>query len=134
MSRTEFTAKTKRAAWMRSNGRCEHIDFYRSQDIRDGGDFILKRCNKKLFPGDIFYDHIVPDGLGGDNLLGNCQVLCRAHHDPKTFKADVPRIAKMKRQRDRNVGIKRTSFRPMPGSRASGWRKRMNGQTERRLP
>lgn len=115
MSRTEFTAATKRQAWERSGGRCQHAD-----------------CGKKLFPGDIFYDHIIPDALGGDNTLSNCQVLCRAHHDPKTRKEDVPRIAKMKRQRDKHHGIRKTSrtFRKPEGAEFN-WR---TGRYERARP
>lgn len=44
---------------------------------------------------------------------------------------DLSKLAKGKRARERNLGIKR-SARPMPGSRASGLRKRMDGSVERR--
>jgi hypothetical protein len=37
--------------------------------------------------------------------LDNCAVLCHVCHDEKTRKHDVPRIAKMKRVRDRHNGI-----------------------------
>ena len=96
MSRTEFSAATKRAAWERANGQCEHRDATHAEG--------WQVCFKRLFPGDIFYDHVIPDALGGDNSLSNCQVLCKAHHDPKTRAEDVPRIAKMKRQRAKHVG------------------------------
>lgn len=96
MARREFSKATQRAAWTRCEGQCEH---------REGTGIDEWRCPKMLVAGDIFYDHIIPDGLGGDNSLGNCQVLCRAHHDPKTHKVDVPRIAKMKRQQDKARGI-----------------------------
>lgn len=125
MSRTEFTAKTKRDAWMRAEGRCEHRD----EDRAEGWQI----CSKKLFPGDIFYDHIIADGIGGDNSLSNCQVLCKAHHDGKTFKADTPRVAKMKRQRDAHVGIKTKSARGFnrPADMAYDWK---TGRYKRQSP
>lgn len=76
------------------------------------------------------YDHVLPDALGGEPTLENCAVLCRACHDEKTHKSDVPRISKMKRQRVRNLGAK-TTARPIPGSKASGIRRRMNGTVEK---
>lgn len=111
MSRQEFPNRVRSAAWARSGGQCEC-------------------CTRKLFPGDIHYDHINPDGLTGEPTLENCQVLCRSCHAPKT-KADVANIARAKRREAKHLAIRSTS-RPMPGSKASGWRKRMSGQVERR--
>jgi hypothetical protein len=51
-------------------------------------------------------------------------------HKVKTA-SDVSEIAKGKRMRERNLGIKR-SARPMPGSRASGLKRKMDGSVERR--
>ena len=51
-------------------------------------------------------------------------------HKVKTA-ADLTALAKGKRARERNLGIKR-SARPMQGSKASGWRKKMDGSVERR--
>ena len=112
MSRTEFTGPTKKAAWARCEGQCEY---------REGTGIDEWRCQTMLRPGDIFYDHIIPDGLGGDNTLDNCQVLCRAHHDPKTQKVDVPRIAKMKRQRAKHIGATGPK-RKIPSRPFSQWR------------
>ena len=91
MTRLEFTKAIKIAAWSRAGGRCEHVD-------QDGD-----RCNKKLSPGDTEYDHVIPAALGGDNSLGNCAVLCRAHHSEKTTSTDVPRIAKAVRVHARHI-------------------------------
>ncbi len=71
-------------------------------------------------------EHPVMHTLGGREVLP-------AHwrcHKTKTA-ADMSSLAKGKRFRDRNLGIKRSS-RPMPGSRASGIRKKMDGSVERR--
>jgi 5-methylcytosine-specific restriction protein A len=108
--RQEFSAKTKAQAFERSGGHCEE-------------------CTAKLYPGKIAYDHVIPDGLHGDNSLGNCAVLCVACHGKKT-PGDVANIARAKRRQRRHIGIKRNS-RPLAGSKASGLRKRMNGTVEK---
>jgi 5-methylcytosine-specific restriction protein A len=90
MTRREFPAKVRLAAFQRADGHCED-------------------CRVRLSPGRFAYDHIVPDALGGEPTLDNCMVLCRACHGAKTAKADVPRIAKAKRvERDR-AGIRKPS-------------------------
>jgi 5-methylcytosine-specific restriction protein A len=90
MSRTEFSRTVKAAAALRANGHCEG-------------------CTARLRSGGFHFDHIIPDGIGGPATLENCQVLCKTCHDTKTRKADVPRVAQMKRQRDRNTGALRTT-------------------------
>lgn len=88
MARQEFTRTTKLKAWDRAKGRCEN-------------------CERKLFPGDrVEYDHRIPCALGGDNSLGNCQVLCGWCHGEKTAKSDAPTIAKSRSVRARHVGAK----------------------------
>lgn len=71
-------------------------------------------------------DHVVPFALDGTGVMP-------AHWRCHRVKSadDWSEIAKGRRARERNLGIKR-SARPMPGSKASGWRKKMNGETERR--
>lgn len=112
--RREFPTRVRVAALERCGGVCEHPD-----------------CTTRLRPGDLFYDHIVPDAIGGEPTIDNCQCLCRAHHDPKTFKDDIPRIAKTRRQSQKHMGARKTS-QPILGSRASGWKHRMDGIWEKR--
>lgn len=102
MTRREFHPKVMIAAWERARGCCEQC-----------------KTGRKLLPGDIFYDHIIADALGGEPSVDNCQVLCRAHHDAKTFRHDVPRIAKTKRLRRRAAGIKKRR-RTIPGRKFDG--------------
>jgi 5-methylcytosine-specific restriction endonuclease McrA len=109
MTRTEFSKKTQRQAWGRANGRCE-------------------LCGLNLRIGNIHYDHIIPDRMGGRNDLDNAQVLCVPCHKAK---GDHAKIAKTKRQEDMARGIKQPKGRPLPGTKASGIRKRMNGHVER---
>jgi 5-methylcytosine-specific restriction protein A len=99
--RKNFTAKVKWEAWQRCKGKCE-------------------KCLSRLTPGRFQYDHVIPDGLGGLPTLDNCEVLCSACHDPKTREKDVPAIAKSKRIRRREAGIKKdrkiTKWRRFNGS------------------
>lgn len=120
-NRRDFTRAIKAEAFQRAEGRCEHV--YSA----DGA-----RCNKKLFPGDIHYDHVIPHGLGGTSTIENCACLCKAHHGEKTARLDVPRIAKADRQHDKHIGAVAPSRNPVPGGRRTRFRKRMNGQVERR--
>jgi 5-methylcytosine-specific restriction protein A len=109
--RQEFPAKVKAAAALRANGSCEG-------------------CTRRLSAGDFHYDHEIPDALGGEPTLQNCRVLCRSCHKVKTTEADVPRIAKAKRNYRKAHGIKkRSSFQT---NRDGPFRKRMDGTVERR--
>ncbi len=73
----------------------------------------------KLLVNNIFYDHRVPDALGGEPTLENCSVLCRAHHSTKTRKRDIPAIAKSKRIQLRQRGIRKRR-RTIPGKKFDG--------------
>jgi hypothetical protein len=80
------------------------------------------------------FDHYpIPHAHGGPDEAWNLDPLPIAEHRNKTRVADIPAIAKSKRIRERSMGIKRTS-RPLAGTRASGLRKRMNGNVERWPP
>jgi len=118
--RLEFTKQTMREALKRADGLCEGL-------IASGD-----RCNGALTIGKYHFDHVIPAAIGGDNSLTNCAVLCLPCHLEKTTKRDIPIIAKSKRVSDLHLGIKLKKRRPMPGSKASGLKKRMNGTIERR--
>lgn len=111
MSRREFSGKTMAQAALRADGRCEG-------------------CTRRLMAGDYHYDHIIPDALGGDPTLDNCQVLCRSCHGVKTTTQDVPRIAKSKRNYRKARGIKKPSR--FPCSRNSPFKMKIGGGVERR--
>lgn len=94
-------------------------------------------CGGVLKAKEYEFDHRIAEALVVDKsrpltaddgqLLGYC---CHRGEDGKT-NDDVARIAKAKRQERGQLGLRRTS-RPMPGSKASGLRKRMNGKVEKR--
>lgn len=80
MSRREFPKGVKAKAAARCGGHCEV-------------------CGARLTTAGYHYDHIVPDGLGGEPTLENCQVLCLVCHKAKTHREDNPRMQKADRQR-----------------------------------
>lgn len=54
-----------------------------------------ENCGNDLVAGNIEYEHLDPDGLGGEPTLENCGVWCaRPCSSKKTAKVDVPRMAK----------------------------------------
>ncbi len=111
--RREFPTRVRVQAFDRANGRCEE-------------------CGTYLQAGRVEYHHRIPDALGGEPTLENCVCLCKPCHAASTHQSDVPRIAKMKRQRAIHIGAKAPSRNPLPGSKASGWKRRMNGEWVRR--
>lgn len=118
LTRREFSAKTKGL-------RLKHC-------MRNGAPH-CEVCGIELNARTgLHYDHHDPDGLGGEPTLENCRVLCRTCHSIKTISEDQPRMAKADRTFKAYHNIKHRKGPPMPGSRASGIKKRMDGTVERR--
>ena len=79
------------------------------------------------------YDHINPVEQSQDAELGNCLAVCPACHHFKTNKRDKPKLAKGRHQALTVTKAKPPRrHQPMAGSKASGFRKRMDGTVERR--
>lgn len=110
MARAEFSARTKLEAFERAKGRCE-------------------TCGRKIMSG-AEYDHIIEETLTHDNSLENCRVQCAKCHAVKT-KRNRPKIDKTRRIIKKRAGIKPRKGPPLPGTKASGIRKRMDGSVER---
>ncbi len=107
--RREFPQKVQAEAFKRASGKCEGSG-----------------CGARLSVGRFHYDHDLPDNLGGEPTLENCKVLCIVCHKEKTKTLDMPRIAKGRRIRKREMGIKkRSSF---ACSRDSKFKKKLNGE------
>lgn len=115
MTRREFSAATKRAAWDRAGGICECGC---GQPFTD---------HPKERP---HYDHIVPDALGGRNDLENCQAIRIACHAVKTGDYDIKRIAKARRGEKASKNLIAPKAK-IPGSKGTGWRKPLNGPARR---
>ena len=108
--RREFPTKIKVAAFEKCNGKCQ-------------------KCGVKILSG-AQYDHVLPDWLGGEPTIENCEVLCSPCHRIKT-KKDVAMIAKAKRVRAKHIGADRPKS-VMPGSKQSKWKRTLDGRTIQR--
>jgi hypothetical protein len=103
------------------------------------GTIRCERCGLALKRGQFEIDHIIAEALRPEvdkreklkiaegQLLGS--VCC---HDPKTYGEDIPLAAKAKRREAKKSGVYRKTSRPLPGSKASGLRKKFDGTVERR--
>lgn len=90
---------------------------------------IAKRKIESGEPWDL--DHVVALINGGENRETNLAPALRDKHREKT-KADVALKSKVYHKAAKHIGISFRKGPPMPGSRASGFRKKINGQVERR--
>ena len=108
MPRSEFPKSVRRQAFERAKGRCQ-------------------KCTAPLFPGRYRYNHILPDALGGKPVLDNCEVLCLNCDAPVTYEQDIPRIAKADRARAKIMDGQKRKSRPIPGSRGTRWKRKLNG-------
>lgn len=82
--RREFPQKVRKAAFARccKNGSKPGIPQCES-------------CGNVLVAGNIEYEHLDPDGLGGEPTLENCGVWCaRPCSSKKTAEVDIPRMSK----------------------------------------
>lgn len=107
MTRLEFPTAVKRDADKRANGicKCHRIPGW-------------KGCGQPLGRGNRFYEHIIQCGAGGDNSLENSAMLTHTCWKKKTATQDLPIVAKVKRVRDRDRGIRTGSSRnPVLGFR-----------------
>ena len=117
--RTEFPQSVRKAVFARS---CKPDGIPKCE---------APGCGKIIRAGHLRFEHLLPDGLGGEPTIENCGAWCDVCADKKTFTEDNPRMTKADRVLRITYGLQRKK-RPMPGSRASGLKKRMDGTVERR--
>jgi 5-methylcytosine-specific restriction endonuclease McrA len=97
---------------------------------RHGG--ICHISGRKIRAGECWEcDHIIALCNGGEHRESNLAPALAQPHRAKTA-ADVAERAKIDRIRKRHLGLTKPKGRPMPGSRASGIKKRMDGTVVRR--
>ncbi len=85
--RLEFSRKVRKEIIDRANGKCE-------------------ACGAALKVGEGEVDHILPDALQGKPVAANGRWICKPCHKAKTA-ADIGRIRKADRARDRHTGAVR---------------------------
>lgn len=94
----------------------------------EGCCYLCKR--KLLLRREWELDHIVALANGGAHAETNLAPACTGCHSVKS-KADVAEKSKVAQVRKKHLGLKKPK-NPMPGSKASPWRRRMDGTVERR--
>ena len=110
MTRRTITAKERLAIFEAASGVC-HI------------------CGGKITVGEAWeIEHVIPLAMGGDDRGPNLQPAHSKCHRAKTS-GDVTAIARAKRLHERHTGA-RPRKGTMPGSRASKFKRRMDGTIE----
>jgi hypothetical protein len=101
--RHNFSAKVKRQARERSEGRCEAEGVV--YGLEPG-----QRCNAPLAGKRVEIDHYpIPATDEGSDVLENAVTCCVKCHGHKTATYDIPMQAKGKRVSDRNLGLRSPS-------------------------
>lgn len=114
MKRVRITGKMRADVFMSRGGLC-HL------------------CNMKVVPGEEWdVSHEIPLEAGGSDTPDNWYVAHRKCHRTHTATVDAPLIAKVKRIHQRHIGAKPKSKNPLPGSKNSKWKRRMDGTVVRR--
>lgn len=104
--------RVRMRVWVRSGGRC-HC------------------CGRLILVGERWEaDHVVALINGGEHRESNLRPILVEHHKSKT-NDDVATKSYTYRIRKKHLGLRKAK-RPMPGSRASGWKKRMDGTVVKR--
>lgn len=85
-------------------------------------------CGGKINVGEAWeLEHVIPFEFAQDDTDENVKPAHVACHKVKTAD-DVKDIAKARRRREKHFGFRPPSKSPMPGSKASKWRRKMNGE------
>lgn len=125
MARREFSDRVRRDRW--DHARQDPNGDRSTSNCEGAGCGVLLTAGA----GKHHFDHHMPDGLAGPPTFENCRVLCTKCHAAKTAR-DKAMMDKADAQRARYLGgKKKPKGRPLPGTKASGIRRRMNGDVER---
>jgi len=80
---------------------------------------------------EVWDEHVRPLWAGGTNELCNRELWCKPCTKPKTA-AEATARAKSNAVRDKHIGAVKPKSRPIPGSRASAWKRKMDGTLVKR--
>lgn len=124
--RTEFPQKVRKLAFARCCRECKVAGVANIPGVPQ-----CEHCGNELKSGNVEYEHLVPDGLGGDPTLENCGVWCRVPcSSVKTAKVDIPRMAKADSVLKKAYGLEPTKRSKLQGQ---GFRK-SSGQKRASTP
>lgn len=98
--------------------------------VAHGG--VCALSGRKIVPGDEWHvDHDKPLCMGGEHRESNLRPVLAAEHRRKTA-GEVRAKAKADRVRAKHIGAKAPPRAVIPGSKASGWKRRIDGTVVRR--
>jgi len=90
------------------------------------------RCERKLSPGDKWIvEHLTALENGGTNDWDNLSITCD-WCKPEKDREDHGIAAKARHVATKHVGAHVPKSPPMPGTKRSGWKKKINGEVVRR--
>ncbi len=90
------------------------------------------RSGIKIKPGDKWQcDHVISLANGGSHSEGNLAPILVQPHKEKT-REDRKIQSRIYKIRKRHLGLRKPKGKPMAGSRSSNWKRKLNGEWERR--
>lgn len=92
---------------------------------------VCQECGNKIITRAWICDHRIAIINGGENRENNLGPIHEACDKTKT-KADVALKSANYKKTAKRLGVKLKKSRPIPGSKASGWKRKINGTIERR--
>lgn len=107
-----------------------HLSTRRKLGIWEREKGLCMMCSTRLQPGKFIYEHVRALELGGTDTDDNIRLTCLPCAGVKT-KDDHRRAAKAKRVKVKALGLKK-SKNPLPGSKGSKWKRKMDGTVVRR--
>ena len=111
---TPIPDRVKLRVWDRKQGRCH-------------------KCGRKIGPCEQrTFEHVIALINGGQNRESNLDLTCSWCLPVKNAE-DVAIKSDVYQKRRKHILGNKSKSRPMPGSRDSQWKRRMDGTTERRM-
>ena len=100
--------------------------------IFEAADGICHICGGRIQVGEAWdLEHVTPLSMGGADEESNLRPAHAKCHRDKTS-SEAPILAKAKSREAKHLGFKAPSRNPIPGSRDTPWKRRMDGTVERR--
>lgn len=115
--RKPLTRKEYAELYLRQDGRCPQCG--QKLEVKGGNEVEIRD------------EHLNPLWRGGSNELSNRELWCKPCTRPKDAEEATQR-AKVKHSRDKHIGAMPKSKNPIPGSRSTRWKKKLDGSVVER--